>query len=117
GFTESKQAGYRRHEVVVDPQPAHRVMDRRKDPHWNFIWIFAGDAVVHVEQVAVPFANALLSKTLDRIRKVEIYAKTRFANAAPFIADLFCVTRGDVSRDEVAKARIFPFEVIVALVL
>ena len=33
GFAEDVQAGDGAHQVVVDPQAAHRVVDRRIDPH------------------------------------------------------------------------------------
>src|SRR5215213_1498875 len=59
GFPEHVQARQVAHQVVVDPQPAHRVVDSGIDPHRHRVRILVGDPLVHVEQVAVPRLDRL----------------------------------------------------------
>ena len=75
GFADREQSGDRAHQVVIHPQSAHRVVDRRIDPHRNFVGIFAGDALVHVEQIAVAFVDAVLAEPLDGIGEIQIDAE------------------------------------------
>ena len=49
-FADDEQARDVAHQIVINPQPAHRVMDRRINPHRHFVGIFAGDFFVDVEQ-------------------------------------------------------------------
>ena len=52
-FAEHVQARDVAHQVVVHPQPAHRVVDGRVDAHRHLVRILVGDLLVHLEQVAV----------------------------------------------------------------
>ena len=52
------QAGDRGHQLVVDPEPAHRVVRCRVDPHRHLGRVLAGDALVHLEQVPVALVDA-----------------------------------------------------------
>ena len=52
-----EQAGEVAHQVVVNPKAAHGVVERRINPHRHFVRIFAGDLLVHVEEVAVAFCR------------------------------------------------------------
>ena len=54
GLAEHVETGHVAHEVVVDPEAAHRVVDRRVDPHGQPVRVFPGDPLVHLEEVAVP---------------------------------------------------------------
>ena len=51
------EARDRAHQVVVDPQPAHRVVHGRIDAHRHFVRILVRDALVHLEQIAVALAD------------------------------------------------------------
>ena len=62
GFADRIEPGNRGHQVVIHPESAHRVVNRRIDAHRNVVGIFARDAFVHLEEVAVPFLDALLSR-------------------------------------------------------
>ena len=55
-FADYEQAGDGGHQVVVDPQAAHGVVDRRIDAHRDLVGIFVGDALIHLEEIAVAFA-------------------------------------------------------------
>jgi hypothetical protein len=45
-------------QVVVDPQPAHRVVRGGVDAHRGLVRVLPGDALVHLEQVAVAVGDA-----------------------------------------------------------
>ena len=65
-LAEHVQAGDVAHQVVVDPQAAHRVVDGGVDAHGDVVRVLAGDALVHLEEVAV----ALLDDVLARARRM-----------------------------------------------
>ena len=114
-FAEHEQAGHIRHEVVVHPQPAHRVMHGGIDAHRHLVGVLVGDLFVDLEEVAVTLPHLVLAQPLDGIREVQIYAQPAGADASPVVACLLRRARGDVARREVAEARVFPFEIVVAL--
>ena len=53
GFTNDEETIDVAHQVVVDPEPAHRVVRGGVDAHRNFVGIFTRDALVHLEKVSV----------------------------------------------------------------
>ena len=59
----------------------------------------------------------MLAQPFDGIGEIEINAKAVLAHSASFIAYGLCVPGRYVARNEVAEAGIFPFEVVIALVL
>ena len=114
-LAEDVQPGHGAHQVVVDPEPAHRVVDRRVDPHRLLVRILVGDLFVHLEEVAVLLLDDVLTDPLDGVLEVEVDRQAALADTAPVVARLLGVTRGDVAGDEVAEARVLSFEVVVAL--
>src|SRR5262249_26377272 len=113
-FTYRVKAWNCRHQVVVDPQAAHCVVDRRIDSHRSFVRIFTGDPFVHVEQISVSFGNHLLAEALNRVLKIQVDTQAA-SNTTSFIAYCFRIARCDVAGNQISEAWIFPFEVIVAL--
>ncbi len=109
------EARDRGHQVVVHPEPAHRVVRGRVDAHRDLVGVVVRDALVHVEEVAVALADDVLAEAADRVREVEVDAEARLADAAALVADLLGGARGDVARREVAERRVLPLEVVVAL--
>src|SRR6516162_7960138 len=89
-FTEDMQPRDRTHQVIVNPETTHGVMHCRVNPHWALISVFRSDVVVHVEEIAVPFPDGLLAKSLDGVRKIEINAQSAGAHAPAFVANLLC---------------------------
>ena len=75
GFPEHVQAGDRAHEVVVHPQPAHRVVDGGVDAHRDLVRVLVRDALVHVEEVAVLLGDHGLAQPLDGVGEVEVHAE------------------------------------------
>ena len=116
GFAENEQAGDGALQLVVDPEAAHGVVDGGVDAHRDLVGIFVGDALIHVEEVAVALADGLGAEAADGVGEVEVDAEAGFADAAAFVADGFGVAGGDVAGDEVAEGGIFALEVVVALV-
>src|ERR1035438_7015491 len=90
-------------------------MHRGIDAHRHLVAVLAGDLLVHVEQVAIPLADNAFAQPLDGIRKVEIDAELARADTAAGITGFFGRARGDVPGREIAVARIFPFEIVVAV--
>ena len=56
-----------RHQVVVHPEPAHRVVERREDPHRNLVGVLVRDAEVHVEEVAVALLDRVSAEAADGV--------------------------------------------------
>ena len=89
GFTADEQPANRAHQVVVHPQPAHGVVRRGVDTHRHVVRVFAGDALVHLEKIAVTFTNGADGEASDRIREIQKHSAAAWPNAATLVADLF----------------------------
>ena len=109
------QAGNGAHEVVVHPEAAHGVMHGRVDAHGLFVRILIRDALVHVEQVAIPLGDGGLAQSLDAVGKVEVHSEAARTHAAPVVARFLGGARGDVPRREVAEARVLALQEVIAL--
>ena len=114
-LAENVQAGDVAHQVVVDPQPAHDVVHGRVDAHRRLVRVLAGDALVHLEQVAVALLDGLAAEALERVGEVEVDRAAGRPDAAPLVADHLGVARRHVARHQVAEARVAPLEEVVAL--
>ena len=86
-FADHKQAGHVAHQIVIDPEPAHRVMHRRINSHRHFVGVFAGDFFVDFEQISVAVPNRVFAQAFDRVGKIEIHAAPAGTDAAAFIAN------------------------------
>ncbi len=116
-FTDYKQPGHIVHQVVIDPQAAHRVMNGGVDPHRHFVGVFAGDLFIDFEQISVALPDCMFSQPLDCVGKIEIDAATAWANAPAFVTNFLCRARRNIARRKIAVARIFSLEIIIALVI
>ena len=79
GLAEHEQAGDGAHQVVVDPEAAHGVVDGRVDAHRDLVGVLVGDALVHVEEVAVALADRRLAEAADGVGEVEVDAEAGLA--------------------------------------
>ena len=61
-LAEHVEAGHVAHQVVVDPEPTHRVVDGRVDAHRHHVRVLAGDALVHLDEVAVALLDHVLAR-------------------------------------------------------
>ena len=92
-------------------------MWRRINAHWSAVRILGCDVVVHLKEIAVALFDRGASKPLDCVCEIEIHPPPTRPYPTPLIAYFFRRARGDVARREISKARIFPLEVVIALVL
>src|SRR5262245_63813011 len=115
GLADDEQAWQVTHQFIVHPEPAHRVMNRRVDTHRLFVGIFAGDALVHFEEIPVPLLDLLFTQSFDRIGEVQVDAASAGAYAESLVAYLFRRSRSDIAWRKISVARIFAFEVVVAV--
>src|SRR4028118_353093 len=92
-LTDHEQAGDGRLQVVVDPQTAHRVVDRRVDPHGDLVGVLTRDLGVHVEEVAVLGLDGRPAQPLDGLGEVEVDAQAAGADAAALVADVLRLPR------------------------
>ena len=111
------QPGDGRHQVVVDPQAAHRVVRSGVDAHRHLVRVLARDPLVHLEQVPVAGADDVHPEPVDRVREVEVDAVAARADAAVLVDHALRRARCHVTRDEVAERGIAALEEVVALVL
>ncbi len=103
-FADDEQTGDVAHQIVINPQSAHRVMDGGINSHRNFVGIFAGDLFVNLKQISVTLADCLFAETLDRVREIEINTATARADATAFVADFLGRARRDVARRKIAES-------------
>src|SRR5262249_20762026 len=85
------------------------------DAHRDFVRILVGDALVHLEEIAVSLADLVLAEAFDGVREIEIHAAAARTYAASFIADFFRGARCDVAWREIAEARVLSLEIVIAL--
>ena len=90
-------------------------MAGRINAHGNPVRVLRGDALVHVEQVAVPLLNHPAAQPLDGVVEIEIHAVAALAHASLFIAHHLGIARGHVARHQIAKAGIFALQKVIAI--
>ena len=78
----------RRHQVVVDPESAHRVVRRGVDAHRHLVGVVPGDPLVDLEEVSVLLADVVLAQPVDRASEIEIDAVPTRPYATPLVAYL-----------------------------
>lgn len=117
GLADGEEAGNGGLEVVVDPEPAHRVVHGRVDPHRGLVRVLRRDPRVHVEEVAVLLLDLVPAHPLDGLGEVQVDALAAGADAASLVADVLRGAGGDVPGHEVAEGRVDALQVVVALVL
>ncbi len=117
GLADREEAGDGGLEVVVDPEPAHRVVHGGVDPHGDLVRVLGGDPLVHVEEVAVLLLDGPAAHAPDGVGEVQVDALAAGADAAPLVADVLGGAGGDVAGDEVAEGGVDALQVVVALVL
>src|SRR5258706_9875223 len=92
-------------------------MDRGINAHRYFVCVLPGNFLVHVEEVAVFLADLRLAHTANGIGEIEIDALAAWSDAAAFVANFLCGTRGNIAGHEIAETWVTPLEVIIAIFL
>src|SRR5207249_2657388 len=116
-LADGVQAVDGRHQVVVHPQTTHRVVRGGVDPHRYLERVLPRNALVHLEQVAVPLGDHLTAEARDGVAEVQINAVPSRAHAVPFVAHFLGTPGRHVPGREVPVARVQPLEIVVPLLL
>ena len=116
-LTQDKQAREIRHEVIVHPEAAHRVVHGGIDAHRHLVGVLGGDLVVDVEEIAVALAHAVFAEPLDGVGEVEVHAEAALTDSPALVAHTLGGAGRDVTRAEIAEARIDALEIVVAILL
>ena len=90
-------------------------MHRREDAHRLLVAVLARDALIHVKEVAVAFLDLVRAEPLDGIREIEIDTEPTRANAPAFVAHFLRGAARNIARREIAEARVFAFEDVIAI--
>jgi hypothetical protein len=118
GLARGEEPGDGGHEVVVYPEPAHRVVAGGVDAHRRLVGVLPRDALVHLEEVAVALLDLLLPEALDGVGEVEVHAARSApdggADPAALVAHALGGAGGDVAGHEVAEGGVARLEVVVA---
>src|SRR5205814_4131858 len=85
-FAEDKEPRHVAHQVVIHPKAAHGVMNRRIDAHRDTISIFAGNFLIHIEEILVALAYNRFAEPLNSVGEIEINAEAAWADAVALIA-------------------------------
>ena len=99
--------------LAIDPDAAHRVVDRREDLHRDLARILTHEVAVHLEDAA-ELALEVVSRD---VREVEVDAVRVVHAEAHVDDDLVDGARCDVTRNEVAVCRVHILEEVPALFL
>ncbi|MCL4101980.1 hypothetical protein MMG03_001566 [Fibrobacter succinogenes] len=114
-FTENEAARDGGHQIVVNPQTTHGVVDCREDAHRNLVRVFVNDLFVHLEEVTILSRNACNAHALDSVCEVQVNCEAGVAYAETGVANLLSVTGSHVTRNEVTEAGVLFFEVVVTI--
>ena len=116
-LAQGEQPGDGGLQVVVHPQPAHRVVGGGVDAHRDRVGVLAGDALVHVEQVPVAGLDRLGAEAVDGGGEVQVDAVAQRPDAATLVDDGLGVARGDVAWHQVAERGVLALQEVVAVAL
>ena len=115
GLADCIEPGDSGHEVVVDPEATHRVVGGGVDPHGHLVGILIGDAVVHLEEVAVPILDGVVSIPSDGRLEIEIDPVLERPNTLASVDHPLGGPGGHVAGDEVSEGRIDALQVVVTV--
>ena len=92
-FADDKQTGHVAHQIIINPEPAHRVVHGRINSHRQLISVFAGYLFVNLEQISIALANRIFTDPLDCVGEIEINASPAWTDAAAFVANFLGCAR------------------------
>ena len=111
------KSGKIRHQVVIDPEPSHRVVDCWENLHGGLVGVLSLDLLIHLEEIAVSGGNGVMAVPEDGVTKVEVDAKSGWCDPAPLIADLLGRAGGYVPGGEVSEGGVLAFEILIPVLL
>jgi hypothetical protein len=116
GFADAVETGNGRHEIVIDPEASHGVVEGRVDTHRNLIRVLARDPLIHVEEIAIPLTDNVAAEAIDGVAEVEVDAEPGLSDTESRVTGLFRSPGRDVARGKVTEARILSLEIVVAFI-
>ena len=94
-------------------------MNCRIDTHRDFVGVVPGNALVHIEEVAVLGGNLGLTHALDGFFEVQVHAAgyaTNFGTyAATLVTHILGLARSDIARYQVTEGGVDALQVVVAI--
>ena len=114
GLPEHKQSRNRAHQVVIHPQAPHRVVRRGIDAQGRGDRIFAGDARIHLQQVAVAALDRLPTVAADRLRQIQVHPAAARPHATALQAQLPGAAGGHITGHHVAVGGVLAFQEVIA---
>ena len=91
-LTDSEQTRNRSHQLIINPQTTHRVVQCRIDHHWCLIRIIVGNLLVHIEQVTIFLLNYLFTQAVDGVREIQEDSQTCVVHTVTSVATLLSGT-------------------------
>ena len=88
-------------------------MDRWVYAHWGLVGVLTGDVLIHVEQVPVLGSHCCFAVAFNSGFKVEVYAVLQSSNTFALVDNCFRVSRGNISRNEIAESWVLALKVVV----
>ena len=88
GFACAEQTLDSGHQLIVNPDAAHGVVDGRIDHHWGLVRVVVGDLLIHLEEVAVLVGYHILAEALDGVGEVKEYGETGAVDTKALVAAL-----------------------------
>ena len=127
-LTNSEETWDSGHQLVVNPDTTHCIVDSREDHHWVVVlhavnlvsqltWVNVGNLLIHIEEVAITLQDNVNTETVDRLREVEEYGKTCVVDTEALVATLLSCTRSHVTRNQVTECWVTALQVVVAVFL
>ena len=102
-LTNSKQTWNGCHQLIVNPDTTHCVVDSREDHHWivvlhavNLIcqltWVDVCNLLIHIEEVTITLKDSINTEAVDRLREVQEHSQTSVVYTEALIATLLSST-------------------------
>ena|SRR5574344_662941 len=80
------------HEVVVNPDTTHCVVDSRINHHRLLVWVGVGNLLIHLEEVTITLTDLILSETVNCSLEIKEYCKSSLIYSEACVTTLLCCT-------------------------
>src|SRR6185437_4339406 len=113
-FTDHEESWNGTHEIVIYPEPSHRIVRRRVNSHGCMAGIFPCDPLIHVEKVPITLADHVKPLLGDDVGEIQVHAVAAWSDAAVFVTHGFHGTGCNISWCEIAETWVSAFQKVVA---
>ena len=80
------------HEVVVNPDTTHCIVDSGVDHHRLLVRVGIGNLLIHLEEVTITLADFILTKSFNSSLEVKEYCESCLIHTKTSVTTLFCGT-------------------------